>query len=122
MAWTFNTKGALFLQIEDRMRREIVNGKYAPDQQIPSVRQLAYEASVNPNTMQKALSLLEEEGLLYTKGTLGRFVTSNPEVIQRAKEKILWEAVRGWICEAKDLGLALEDMIDFIKREGKKNE
>ena len=82
MSWQFNRTEAVFLQIEKRLKREILVGKYPPDSQFPSVRQLAAEAAVNPNTMQKALSLLEDEGLLYSKGTLGRFVTNDEETLR----------------------------------------
>ena len=61
--WKFNSREAVFVQIASRLRGEILRGKYQPDQQIPPVRQLAFEAAVNPNTMQKALTVLEEEGL-----------------------------------------------------------
>lgn len=118
MAWDFNHREAMFLQIADRMRLEILNGVYAPDQQIPSVRQLAYEASVNPNTMQRALAQLEEEGLLYARGTVGRFVSSDPDVIKAAKEKVRQKTVRRWIREATSLGFSVEEMISYIQKEG----
>ena len=75
MIWKLDHKTPVFLQLASHLRNEIVAGKYAADEQIPSVRVLAAQASVNPNTMQKARLSLEEEGLLYTRGTLGRFVT-----------------------------------------------
>ena len=117
MAWHFNQREAMFLQIADRMRLEILNGVYAPDQQIPSVRQLAYEASVNPNTMQRALAQLEEEGLLYARGTVGRFVSSDPDIIKAAKEKVRQKTVRRWIREATSLGFSVEEMISYIQKE-----
>ena len=117
MAWNFNQREAVFIQIANRMRLDIVNGKYLPDEQIPSVRQLAYEAAVNPNTMQKALSHLEEEGLLYTRGTVGRFVSSDPQKIEAAKEHLRRVAVREWITRAKELGLSVEEMTYYIKKE-----
>ena len=118
MVWTFNQREAMFLQIADRMRLEILNGVYVPDQQIPSVRQLATEAAVNPNTMQRALAQLEEEGLLYARGTVGRFVSSNPDAIQAAKEKMRKKTVRRWLREAEGLGLSVEEMLSYIQKEG----
>ena len=97
MAWKFNQREAVFLQIANRLRGEILGGKYPPDSQIPPVRQLAYEASVNPNTMQKALTLLEEEGLLRSRGTVGRFITSDVDILAAAKEKVRREAVKNWL-------------------------
>lgn len=117
MAWIFNRREAVFLQIADRLRCEILSGKYLPDQQIPTVRQLAYEAAVNPNTMQKALTVLEEEGLLCSRGTVGRFVTSNETALDAAKEKARKRSVRNLIYEAKQLGLSTEELISYIKEE-----
>ena len=118
MVWKFNQREAMFLQIADRMRLEILNGVYAPDQQIPSVRQLASTAAVNPNTMQRALAQLEEEGLLYARGTVGRFVSSNPDAIQAAKEKMRKKTVCRWLREAEGLGLSVEEMLSYIQKEG----
>lgn len=117
MAWQFNGTEAVFLQIAAKLRADIVCGKYLPDSQIPSVRQLAYEASVNPNTMQKALCVLEDEGLLYAKGTQGRFVTSDKDIIEGACKKIRLEAVRKFIKEARTLGISDAELIDYIKEE-----
>ena len=99
------------------MRAEIVNGTYRADEQIPPVRQLAFEASVNPNTMQKALSMLEEEGLLHARGTVGRFVTSDAAVLNTAGNRMRRETVRSWLAEAKALGISKEELIQFIKED-----
>ena len=115
MAWQFNGKEPVFLQIANRLRIEILNGKYPPDSQIPPVRQLAFEAAVNPNTMQKALSNLEEEGLLDSKGTVGRFVTTDTETLRAATEKMRRETVKGWLAEAEILNISVEDLILYIK-------
>lgn len=74
MAWQFRGHSPVYRQIVRHIRADILNGRYQPDEQIPPVRQLAMEASVNPNTMQRALSALEDEGLLVSRGTVGRFV------------------------------------------------
>lgn len=117
MAWKFNGREAVFIQISNRLRCDIVEGKYPPESQIPSVRQLAFEASVNPNTMQKALTVLEQEGLLSTHGTIGRFVTSDSAVLDDAREKMRREAVRGWMLEAEHLGISAEELIRYISEE-----
>lgn len=118
MAWQFNGTQAVFIQIADRLRRDIVNGIYLPDTQIPTVRQLAFDASVNPNTMQRALILLEEEGLLVSRGTVGRFVTDDVEVIENAKKKICVETVKRFCLEAKALGISYEELIDYMREAG----
>jgi DNA-binding transcriptional regulator YhcF (GntR family) len=118
VAWKFNGMQAVFLQIADKLRCDIVNGVYLPDTQIPTVRQLAFDASVNPNTMQRALSLLEEEGLLVSRGTVGRFVTSDPEVIENAGKKICFQTVERFCREAQALGISREELMDYIKEVG----
>ena len=121
MPWKFNSYEAVFIQIASRLRGEILRGKYLPDQQIPPVRQLAFEAAVNPNTMQKALTLLEDEGLLYSRGTVGRFVTTDTEVLERCREAVRREAVRHWMEEARELGITKEELMNYIEQEGETN-
>ena len=114
MAWTFNATEAIFIQIADRLRQEILFGKYRPDDHFPPVRQLAFEASVNPNTMQKALAHLEEEGLLYTKGTAGRFVTCDTLLLESSREKVRRDTVKNWLKQADALGISTDELIDYI--------
>ena len=118
MSWQFNGTQAVFLQIADRLRRDVVNGVYGPDTQIPTVRQLAFDASVNPNTMQRALSLLEEEGLLVSRGTIGRYVTADREVIEGARRRICQAAVERFCQETRALGISREELMDYIKEVG----
>ncbi|MBR6553832.1 MAG: GntR family transcriptional regulator [Clostridia bacterium] len=118
MPWKFNSYEAVFIQIASRLRGEILRGKYKPDQQIPPVRQLAFDAAVNPNTMQKALTLLEDEGLLYSRGTVGRFVTTDTAVLERCRETVRKDAVRHWIEEARELGITKEELMNYIEQEG----
>lgn len=119
MSWQFNNREAVFLQIASRLRSEILGGNYASGDQLPTVRQLAYDAGVNPNTVQKALTYLEEEGILSSRGTVGRFVTSDETVLQNARERVRREAVRNWLAEAQALGITTEELIAYIKEEGK---
>lgn len=116
MAWNFNSREPVFLQIANRLRCDILNGKYKPDEQIPAVRQLAFEASVNPNTMQKSLSFLEDEGLLYSKGTIGRFVTSDGEILKEAREKMKKSCMDDLIARAKESGISKDELIDYIRK------
>ncbi len=117
MAWQFNHTEAVFLQIARHLRGEILSGTYLPNQQIPSVRQLATEAAVNPNTMQKALLLLEEEGLLYTRGTVGRFVTEDQSTLNAARERMRRDFVQRWLAEAREMGLSTQDLIHYMQKE-----
>ena len=105
------------MQIADRVRADILEGRYPPDSQIPSVRQLAFEAAVNPNTMQRALTQLEDEGLLNSRGTLGRFVTSDTAILEAARAIMREETVRNLLKEAYALGITKSDLIRLIQKE-----
>ena len=120
MPWQLNSREAVYLQIANRLRERILAGEYPPDSQIPSVRQLATEAAVNPNTMQKALLYLEEEGILAAQGTLGRFVTSDIEILEKAKTALKEQAMRDWLAQAKSLGITKEELIAFITKEAER--
>ena len=115
--WQFNSRDPVFIQIANRLRGDILSGRYVEDTQIPSVRQLAAEAAVNPNTVQRSLALLESEGLLYSKGTLGRFVTSDKQVLADARERTNRETVRAMLSDACLAGITVEELIKYIKEE-----
>ncbi len=117
IVWQFNNRDPVFIQIANRLRGDILGGKYKEDSQIPSVRQIANDASVNPNTVQRALSLLESEGLLYSKGTVGRFVTSDVSVLDAARERMKRETVRTMLNDAALAGITNEELIKYIKEE-----
>ena len=117
MAWSFNGTEAVYIQIADRIRQDIVNGKYPPGSQLPTVRQLASEAAVNPNTMQKALLTLEDEALLYSRGTIGRFVTDNEDVLASARELMIRSAVRRLLDGARSIGITPGELVEYIINE-----
>lgn len=118
MAWQFynHNRAPVYLQLVSRIRADILNGKYKADEQVPPVRQLAFEAAVNPNTMQKAYAELEKEGLLYVRSTAGRFVTSDEEVLRRARETMRREVLTQLLCEAEALGVTKDEIIMFIQQ------
>ena len=118
--WQFNGRVPVFVQIANRLRADILSGKFTGDTQIPSVRQIASEASVNPNTVQRALTVLEGEGLLHSKGTVGRFVTSDASVLASARDKMKRETVKAILSDAEMLGISAKELIDYIKEESLK--
>ena len=115
MAWTFTSRAPVYLQIVSRLRADILSGVYSPDQQIPSVRQLAFEAGVNPNTMQKAFALLEAEQLFVTRGTVGRFITTDTDVLENARRILRRETITRLIEEAGAVGISPEELIEGIR-------
>ncbi|MGM9659483.1 MAG: GntR family transcriptional regulator [Faecousia sp.] len=94
MNWKFTGDRPVYQQIMALIRGAILKGELPPGGKVPSVRDLAAEAQVNPNTMQRALTELEREGLLVSGGTSGRSVTENPEVLEKMREKALEELAR----------------------------
>ena len=81
--WHLTSDRPVFIQIMEKLKLDIVTGIYAPGDKLPSVRDLAREAAVNPNTMQRAFSELEREGLVYTQRTNGRFITEDITMINQ---------------------------------------
>ena len=99
MNWKFTGDRPVYQQIMAAIRGSILKGELTPGSKVPSVRDLASDAQVNPNTMQRALTELEREGLLVGGGTSGRTVTTNEEILNATRERILHELA--WECAEK---------------------
>ena len=94
MNWKFSGDRPVYQQIMDALRGAILSGELPPGGKVPSVRDLAAQAQVNPNTMQRALTVLEREQLLISGGTSGRTVTQDEEILAGMRETALWELAR----------------------------
>ena len=114
MSWKLDSDRPIYTQILERMQLQIVSGIYSPGSKIPSVRELAAEAGVNPNTMQKALSELERYGLVITQRTCGRTVTEDISMIQNTKKQLAKEEIVTFIKKMKELGLSKDEVIQII--------
>lgn len=88
MPWELDNDRPIYLQLMERIQQDIVSGIYKPGDRLPSVRDLAVEAAVNPNTMQKALSELERSGLVYSQRTSGRFITEDTQLLDEMKTSL----------------------------------
>ena len=119
MDYIFDNERPIYVQLVEKLRIEIVSGKLKSGERIPSVRELALTARVNPNTMQKALSELESEGLVYTERTNGKFVTDNKELIEKIKRKLAEEKVNNYIKDMKNIGITYEQSIQYLQELGK---
>ena len=106
----------IYVQIMNRVRESIVSGELAPGDRVASVRELAADFEVNPNTMQRALNELEREGLLVSERTAGRFVTTDRKLIAQLKREAAEEAADAFRREMQALGFSDEEMIDFFLR------
>ena len=114
MAWVFTDTVPIYKQIVSRIREDILRGKYSPDEQIPPVRVLALGAGVNPNTMQRALGELEDEGLLVSRTTVGRFVTSDEAVLSEARALLQKETVEEILLRAASVGISPTELIQKL--------
>ena len=115
MPWNLNSDRPIFLQIVERIQTDIISGKYKPGDKLPSVRDLASEASVNPNTMQKAFSELERTGLVYTQRTAGRVITEDTELIDELKKDFAKEKITEFIDLMQKLGFSKEEILALIQ-------
>ena len=122
MPWSFDSSTPLYLQIMEQIKFRIAVGNYKAGDKLASVRELAAEAEVNPNTMQKALSELEREGLLFTQRTSGRFVTENAETITALRRSLADEQLDVFLKKMYNLGYSAEEVMkllqDYIGQEG----
>lgn len=117
MAWNLSSDWPIFLQIMEKIKVDIVSGKYQPGQKIPSVRELASEAAVNPNTMQKALTELERENLVFSQRTSGRFITEDEQMIQVLRMEMAREKVTDFLASMRELGFEKEDIVCMMADE-----
>ncbi|NBJ92749.1 GntR family transcriptional regulator [Parablautia muri] len=118
MAWNLNSDRPIYAQILDVIQLRIISGRYRPGEKIPSVRDLAAEAGVNPNTMQKALAELERNGLVVTQRTSGRMVTEDMDMIQTTRNKLAREQVSEFIDKMKELGFSKKEVVELFERMG----
>lgn len=115
MAWKLDNDRPIYAQIVEKIKLRIISGFYQPDSKLPSVRDLALEAGVNPNTMQKAFAELENSGLLITMRTSGRMVTEDEERISMVRETIAQEKIDAFLQDMRELGFGPEQSFLLIK-------
>lgn len=111
----FDNNIPIYLQIVEFLKFYIISGKYNIGEKLPSVRDLAYEMKVNPNTMQKALSELEDLNLIYTERTNGKYVTQDKNIIDKYKKLYIEELTNKYVENMKNLGLTIEEIKGGIK-------
>ena len=115
MPWAFKENRPIFQQIYDMIVIRILNGTYPKGGKLPSVREMAEEAGVNPNTMQRAMSQLEDTGLAITNRTSGRVVTTDDDLLKKIKREYAAAAAEEFLQEMKKLGISQEDAVSLIQ-------
>ena len=122
MEWKFRSDLPIYSQLVEQIKLGIVSGNLLPGERLMSVRDMATEAGVNPNTMQRALQELERDGMVYSQRTAGRFVTENMQVIERAKKKFAEEQIRSFLEAMKKLGYQWEEILSLLKEKEEEEE
>ena len=115
MPWELNNDRPIYSQIVEKIQLRIVSGYYPIGAKLPSVRELAAEAGVNPNTMQKAFMELERSGLLTTMRTSGRIVTEDESMIREVKETIAKQEIEQFFKKMREIGFTQEQTLDLAK-------
>ena len=114
MTWIITADRPIYLQLVEQLELAIVAGEYRAGGKLPSVRELAAEAAVNPNTMQRALTELEREGMVFPQRTAGRFVTEDAALIAAARETLAREQTAGYLSAMRALGCGIAEIRGLI--------
>lgn len=110
MAWEFNEKSPIYSQIAEHIKMQIVSQEIKSGDQLPTVRELAQEAGVNPNTMQRAFTELEREGLVFSQRTSGRFVTEDNLLIGKIRQQVAKAELATFVNNMKKIGYKLDEI------------
>ncbi len=104
MAWNLDGDRPIYVQLVEILQSKIIAGEYKPGEKLPSVRDLAAEAGVNPNTMQRAFANLEQMGLIVTMRTNGRTVADNPGIISQKEKELADICVEQFFVKMEEIG------------------
>lgn len=116
MKWQFSNDAPIYFQLIEQIKVGIVSGAFPPGERLPSVRDLAVEAGVNPNTMQRALTELERDGLVYSQRTAGRFVTEDRGMIETAKQSLAEYQIQNFLTAMVRLGYEKEEIMTLVRQ------
>lgn len=117
LPWELRSDRQIWLQLTDILTERIVSGQYPPGVRIPSVRDLAADAGVNPNTMQRALAYLEDSGLVSAQRNSGRYVTEDTDLIGFTRRKLALAELEKFYEKMRQLGFSEEEITEFCKKE-----
>lgn len=117
MSWEIKGDRPVYAQLVEIIGQKIIKNEFPPDSKLPSVRDLAAMAEVNPNTMQKALVELETEGLINSVRTTGKYVTNDVGLIENYKRKLAIKELGAFVGRMKDLGFDEEEIKQLVDKE-----
>ena len=116
MEFTFENNIPIYIQLLDYMKIYLISGVFKSGDKLPSVREFAITFKVNPNTMQKALSELENMNLIYTERTNGKYVTKDEKLIEKLKDEYAMTLAKSYFQGMKRIGLGKADSIKYLER------
>lgn len=116
MQWKLSDDRPIYVQLMETITAAIASGTLAAGSRLPSVREMAAQAGVNPNTMQRALAELEREGLLYSQRTAGRFVTDQSGRITQKRKELAMQQIRIFLSSMKEMGYTSEQTLNLIQQ------
>ena len=122
MDWNLTNDRPIYLQLEEILLQAIASGQYPAGSRLPAVRELAAEAGVNPNTMQRALTDLEREGLLYSQRPAGRFVTDEIEQSREKRRELAMTQIQNFLTSMKEMGFSAEEIVEMMEQAIRKEE
>lgn len=120
MAWSFSGEKPIYVQLVERLQTRIVTGEYPPGARLDAVRDLSEQAGVNPNTMQRAMTELENRGLVHTQRTAGRFVTEDAARIAALRDALAREKLGRFLSEMEGLGFTRGEVLTLLESEEEK--
>lgn len=115
MTWQFTDDRPIYIQLMEQIQLKIICGEYKIGEKLPSVRDLASEAAVNPNTMQKALSELERIGLVFSQRTSGRFITEDSNMVENMRKDLAREQIEKFLNNMEKIGFTKKEAINLIE-------
>lgn len=124
MQWQLRGDRPIYQQLVEILTEQIVSGQLAAGEKVPAVRELATQAGVNPNTMQRALADMEREGLMHTNRTSGRYVTEDKEMIDKIREQIASDRIAEFLAGMSQLGFSEQEVFRLLEKrqeEGNQN-
>ena len=116
MQWKLSDDRPIYVQLMETITAAIASGTLTAGSRLPSVREMAAQAGVNPNTMQRALAELEREGLLYSQRTAGRFVTDQSDRITQKRKELAMQQIRIFLSSMKEMGYTSEQTLNLIQQ------
>ena len=120
MEFNFDNERPIYIQLVEQLKIYIISGKISPGERLPSIRDMAINLKINPNTLQRGLTELENEGFIYTERTNGKYVTNDVKLINNYKRDYAKDKVIKYFEDMKELGFNEEEALSYIKEIGGK--